>query len=237
MSKLSYPFVPCNESNYRKGRTSAVKFLVIHYTGNNGDTAEGNCKYFKNTVREASAHYFVDEDSICQSVRDTDTAWHCGTRGAYYHKTCRNANSIGIELCSRKHGNTYYFLEETIERAAELARELMEKYNIPIENVVRHYDVTHKICPAPFVHDEAAWDNFKERLDDEMTQEQFNKMADAWLASLGERATPAYAREAMQFFIDKGTFKGNVKGQAMAQKPLTRAEYCVLRKREIDKGL
>ena len=235
---MSYPFIPCNESNYRKGRASEIEFLVIHYTGNNGDTAEGNCAYFKNNRVSASAHYFVDEDGICQSVRDTDTAWHCGTKGTYYHKTCRNANSIGIELCSRENAAGYYFLRETIERAVELVRELMKKYNIPIENVVRHYDVTHKICPAPFVHDHAAWDDFKGRLADEMmTQEQFNKMADAWLASLGDRETPAFAQEAIRFFMDQGTFKGNTQGQAMAQKPLTRAEYCVLRKREIDAGL
>ena len=237
MSKLSYPFIPCKASNYRKGRASEIEFLVIHYTGNNGDTAENNCRYFASNSAGASAHYFVDEDSICQSVRDTDTAWHCGTRGVYYHKTCRNANSIGIELCSMKNSKGYFFRKETVERAVELVRELMEKYNIPIENVVRHYDVSHKICPAPFVNDEAAWEDFKRRLADEMTQEQFNKMADAWLASLGERATPAYAQEAIRFFMDQGTFKGNAQGQAMAQKPLTRAEYCVLRKREIDAGL
>ena len=234
---MSYPFIACNTNNYKRGRKQAIKFLVIHYTGNNGDTAENNCKYFQNNDVGASAHYFVDEDSICQSVKDTDTAWHCGTSGTYYHKTCRNANSIGIELCSRKNGNDYYFLEETVERAVGLVRELMEKYNIPIENVVRHYDVSHKNCPAPFVKDEAAWEDFKRRLSDEMTQEQFNKMADAWLATLAERATPAYAQEAVQFFMNQGTLKGNAQGQAMAQKPLTRAEYCVLRKREIDAGL
>lgn len=234
---LSYPFIACNPNNYTRGRKQAIKFLVIHYTGNNGDTAEGNCNYFKsNAIAGASAHYFVDEGGVVQSVKDSDTAWHCGTKAQYYHDSCRNANSIGIELCSRKHGSAYYFKDETVDNAVALAIELMERYNIPVENVVRHYDVTHKICPAPFVKDEAAWADFKGRLES-MTQEQFNKMANAWLASLGEQATPAYAREAVQFFRDKGTFKGNAQGKDMANKPLTRAEYCVLRKREIDKGL
>ena len=234
---MNYPFIPCNESNYKKGRISAIKFLVIHYTGNNGDTAKNNCDYFARTAnRGASAHYFVDENGVYQSVKDADTAWHCGTKKTYYHPTCRNANSIGIELCSRKRGDVYYFKDETVDNAVALALELMGQYGIPVENVVRHYDVTHKICPAPFVHDGAAWENFKGRLDG-MTQEQFNEMANKWLASLGEQATPAFAREAMQFFIDKGTFKGNAQGKPMANKPLTRAEYCVLRKREIDKGL
>ena len=235
---MSYPFIPCNTNNYRKGRSSAIQYLVIHYTGNNGDTAKGNCNYFKNNaIAGASAHYFVDESGVYQSVRDGDTAWHCGTSGNYYHKSCRNANSIGIELCSRKCGNVYYFKDETVDNAVDLVLELMDKYGIPVENVVRHYDVTHKKCPAPFVDNAAAWQDFKGRIDDDMTQEQFNKMADAWLASLGERDTPAFAKAAIQFFREKGTFKGNAQGKDMAQKPLTRAEYCVLRKREIDNGL
>lgn len=234
---MSYPFIACNTNNYKRGRKQAIEFLVIHYTGNNGDTAKGNCNYFKrNAIAGASAHYFVDERGVWQSVKDDDTAWHCGTKGQYYHDSCRNANSIGIELCSRMRGELYYFKDKTVDNAVALVLELMEKYNIPLENVVRHYDVTHKICPAPFVKDEAAWADFKGRLEG-MTQEKFNEMANRWLASLGEQATPAYAREAVQFFMEQGTFKGNAQGKPMANKPLTRAEYCVLRKREIDKGL
>lgn len=234
---MSYPFIPCNICNYTRGRAAAIKYIVIHYTGNDGDTAKGNCNYFaRNAIAGASAHYFVDENGVYQSVKDNDTAWHCGTRGAYYHKYCRNANSIGVELCSRKNSNGYYFKPETVERAADLVRELMEKYNIPAENVVRHYDVTRKICPAPFANNELAWEHFKGRLED-MTQEQFNEMANAWLASLAEQPTPDFAKSAVKFFMDQGTLKGNGRGEPMAQKPITRAEYCVLRKREIDAGL
>ena len=235
---MSYPFIQCNASNYTRGRSAAIQYIVIHYTANNGDTAQNNLRYFANNTNiGASAHFFCDEHEITQSVKVTDTAWHCGTSGAYYHKHCRNANSIGIEMCSRKDRNgKYYFKPETINNAVMLTTELMNKYNIPAENVVRHYDVTHKNCPAPFVENETAWQEFKGRFDS-MTQDQFNKMADRWLASLGEQSTPAFAVEAIQYFMDRGTFKGDAAGNAMANKPLTRAEYCVLRKREIDKGI
>ena len=55
----------------------------------------------------------------------------------------------------------------------------MEKYNVSIGNVIRHYDVTHKICPEPFVKDTKAWEDFKAQLtssdkenkeDEEMTE-------------------------------------------------------------------
>lgn len=147
-----------------KNDSSRIKYIVIHYTGNDGDTAYSNTKYFKTEYRGASAHYFVDETSIWQCVLDEDIAWHCGTTGTYYHKECRNTNSIGIELCSKKKDGKYYIPEETIERATELINYLRQLYNIPIENILRHYDVTHKNCPAPFVEDKTQWDNFLEKI-------------------------------------------------------------------------
>lgn len=158
-------FKQCNATNYRKGRTGAVQYIVIHYTANNGDTAKNNATYFANNANlYASAHYFVDENEIWQSVAEGDTAWHCGADTAYRHPVCRNYNAIGIELCSRISGGRYYFRDGTVELAAWLTRELMEKYGVTADRVVRHYDVTGKNCPAPFVEDQAQWRAFLDRL-------------------------------------------------------------------------
>ena len=151
--------------NFTKGRSGAIRYLVIHYTANDGDTAYNNTCWFKYNNRGASAHYFVDENSIYQCVSDENTAWHCGTMGTYKHPACRNGNSIGIELCSRKDlkGN-YYFKEQTITNTIELAKTLMQKYNIPVANVIRHHDVVQTPCPAPFVEHPEQWQSFKTRL-------------------------------------------------------------------------
>lgn len=157
--------IPANKSNYGDGRSvKAVKYVVIHYTANNGDTAKGNGKYFAGNKVGASAHYFVDDKDIVQSVEDNYTAWHCG--GKKYYSPCRNETSIGVELCSRRdeEGN-YYFSEATINNAVVITKNIMSKYNIPPERVIRHYDVTHKICPAPFVNNTKLWQNFKKRLE------------------------------------------------------------------------
>lgn len=154
-------FKQADTSNFKLGRTEPIKYIVIHYTANNGDKARGNIDYFARTKNlQSSAHYFVDENEVWQSVKDTDTAWHCGAK-TYKHNYCRNSNSIGIELCSRKDpSGKYYIKEETVSRAVELTKELMAKYNIPISNVIRHYDVTGKICPEPFVRNTKEWDKF-----------------------------------------------------------------------------
>ena len=156
-------FVSCDPSNYRAGRTQPVRYIVMHYTANNGDTARNNCDYYHRVGGlQASAHYFVDEHDAMQSVREGDTAWHCGAR-AYWHPECRNANSSGIEMCSRKRADgSYYIKPETVANAAALAREIMQRYGIDTDHVLRHYDVTGKICPKYYVENEDAWLAFRE---------------------------------------------------------------------------
>lgn len=168
-------FKQCNSTNYKIGRISGIKYIVIHYTANNGDTAKNNADYFANNPNlSASAHYFVDENEVYQSVKDNNTAYHCGAT-KYKHPECRNSNSIGIELCSRKDSKgNYYFKPETVKRAANLTINIMKKHNIPIKNVIRHYDVTGKICPAPFVNDEKQWKEFLSTLKQKTNLESGN---------------------------------------------------------------
>ena len=156
--------------NFNNGSINRIKYIVVHFTANNGDTAYGNTNYFK-SYRGASAHYFVDENGIYQSVEDKNIAWHCGAK-KYKHSTCRNSNSLGVELCSRKDSKgNFYFMDKTVDNAVELVKMLMAKYNVPIANILRHYDVTGKNCPEPFVRDVKAWKNFKDRLEEKVVKQ------------------------------------------------------------------
>lgn len=78
----------------------------------------------------------------------------------YYHKKCRNNNSIGIEMCLTSKN---MISDRTIQNTVELVQLLMKKYKIAPENVVRHYDVTHKLCPAPFI-EKQKWRELKKQL-------------------------------------------------------------------------
>lgn len=155
--------------NFWKGNGSGGakvnQYIVIHYVGA-VSTARNNAKFFYNSFRGASANYFVDENDVYRIVKDSDTAWHCGTTGAYKHPKCRNNNSIGIEMCCFNNNGTLDVSNKVVERTVELTKQLMAKYNIPANNVVRHYDVTGKICPAPFVSNPARWNDFKAKIGD-----------------------------------------------------------------------
>ena len=203
-------FISCNTANYRAGRTQPVRYIVMHYTANNGDTARNNCDYYHRVGgMQASAHYFVDEHGVMQSVLESDTAWHCGAR-AYWHPECRNSNSIGIEMCSRKRADgSYYIKPETVANAAALAKDIMQRYGIDTDHVLRHYDVTGKRCPMPWVDDPAQWDAFKASLapeentveeDDDMVR--YSKIEDV----------PDWAQDTVRALMDAGALKGDEHG-------------------------
>ncbi len=204
-------FVSCDPSNYRAGRTQPVRYIVMHYTANNGDTARNNCDYYHRVGGlQASAHYFCDEHGTMQSVHEDDTAWHCGAR-TYWHPECRNGNSIGIEMCSRKRDDgSYYIKPETVANAAALAREIMQRYGIDTDHVLRHYDVTGKRCPMPWVDDPAQWTAFLATLtpghpneEEKEPMTRYNKIDDV----------PAWARSDAQRLIDRGALRGNERGE------------------------
>ncbi len=166
---MDIKFKAADPSNHYAGRDgNAIRYIVLHYTANNGDTAQNNADYFAGANRRASAHYFVDENEVVQSVRDTDAAWHCGGSIESDHHPlrgiCTNRNSLGVEMCSDIVGGKYVITAQTVDLAVQLVRQLMAKYRIPIDRVVRHYDVTGKACPEPWVRDESLWRKFKARL-------------------------------------------------------------------------
>ncbi len=192
-----------NANNYG-GVRKKITYIVIHYTANDGDSDEANGNYFHNNIVHASAHYFVDGDSVTQSVPDQAVAWSVGgkkysntmqTGGGKWYGKCTNNNSISVELCDEVRNGKYDFSKATLDQAVALVRMLMKKYEIPIENVIRHFDVTGKRCPKPFVEDGQAWQRFKKRLIAEDTEEAeemvkyYNTLAEVptWAKPMVER--------------------------------------------------
>lgn len=152
----------CSSSNCTNCSSRTVSYVVMHYTGNAKDTASANCNYFKGSGRGASAHLFVDESNIYQSVELRDRAWHCGAT-KYKHKSCRNTNSIGIEMCTS--GN-YAIAEKTRINAAYVCAYICKLLGITADNVdtyvLRHWDVTGKDCPHNWTGtSNSNWTKFK----------------------------------------------------------------------------
>ena len=155
----------------RKRKKSTIKYIVIHYTAGSNDTAKNEVDYFaKYNNREAGAHFFVDrEGKIGRSIPMNRTAWAVGgnkypdTKGGKYYGKCNNYNSVSIELCAI---NTRYPSEKQTKAVKKLIK-YIHKYckNIPKDNVIRHYDVTGKVCPSIYAKPNSKkWKEFRDKV-------------------------------------------------------------------------
>lgn len=218
---IKQKFTPYNYTAMSKKRN---EYIVVHYVGA-VSSAKNNADYLFANSTSASAHYFVDEKDIYQVVRDKDKAWHCGGGlqgkfGHTFYQKCTNSNSIGVELCCKIKNGEWYFEDGTVENAAELIKYLMNKHDIPIERVIRHYDVTGKMCPMPFIN-EVIWTDFKNELRgaNAMTadeQRKFNALVEQVEKLTVEKdrvyhytqELPDWARPTIQKLLDKGIYAG-----------------------------
>lgn len=143
-----------------------IDYIAVHYTAGASSKA-GSAKAVRNVFlkRSASADFVVDDETIvqinpdlrnfyCWSVGDKKNAYSSG--GRLYGKA-KNSNTISIEICSNlakgasasaaNHAG-WTFTDAALDNARRLIRYLMKKYNVPKSNVVRHYDISGKVCPG-----------------------------------------------------------------------------------------
>lgn len=207
--------------NYGGSRNaSQIRYLVYHYTGNDGDKAANNAAYFQNNIVKASAHYFVDDTTVYLSVPELKVAWSVGgskypnaskTGGGTMYGVITNTNSISIEMCDTIRNGVYQASEATLANAAELGRKLMKKYGIPIENVYRHFDVTGKHCPSYLVSAQK-WAEFKKRLE---------------VKTMDNTPSPAH-KEGVEWAVNNGMLSGNSEGDLMLSQPVTRQQLMTI---------
>ena len=194
-----------NRSQVPVGRGSnKIQFIVVHYLGvpnvDNPNLWGGGY----------GGHYNVKRDGTVYMAADPKTAvvWHCGgglqgTEGHTFHRICTNYNSIGIE-CGVGYTDTkvkspsgdsdqWYFTTETQESLIWLVSKLMDQYGIGIDHVIRHFDVTGKICPNPYVKNNRlrtswTWAEFKTRL------EEYRKTGGYTVTEVGDASLPFMVR-------------------------------------------
>ncbi len=202
--------MPAHPTNTWSRYDTKFEFIVMHYVGA-VSTARNNGQYYGNTPNiGASAHFFVDEREIVASVPLTMAAGHCGVdysggkapfwngKGTY----STNRRSIGIEMCCKKDKNGSWYIEpKTVERTIPLVKWLMQEYNIPIDRVIRHYDVCWKNCPAPWVEHKEQWIAFKKRISEQEDEEEMVRYKTV-------EELPAPYRADIQTLIDKDKLRG-----------------------------
>ena len=152
-----------------------VNGVVVHYVANPGSSAQANRNYFAQLSEQtvppteetltpddnapkltyASSHFIIDMDgSIIQCVPLSEISY-CSNQ--------RNIDTIAIEVCHPD--ETGEFTEESYASLVRLTRWLCETYTLTGNDLLRHYDITEKLCPLYYVEHPSAWETFKQEVD------------------------------------------------------------------------
>lgn len=128
-----------------------IKDIVIHYVGNPGTTAQNNRDFFDKDETEVSSHFVVGlKGEIIQCL----PLWE---RSAASNN--RNKDTISIEVYHPD--GTGKFNDATYTSVVKLTAWLLKETGLSGDNVIRHYDVTGKLCPIYYVNNPDKWEAFK----------------------------------------------------------------------------
>ena len=128
-----------------------INNIVIHYVGNPNTSAKNNRDYFDKVSTTVSSHFIVGLDGEviqCVPIYERSAA-----------SNNRNKDTISIETCHPDESGK--FNENTYNSLIKLTAYLCYEFDLSQDDVIRHYDVTGKICPKYYVENEEEWENFK----------------------------------------------------------------------------
>lgn len=130
-------------------------YIVIHETDNwsKGADAKAHATAMKNGNLAGTVHYYVDSKSVYQTLDHSDGAWAVGDGKGKYGIT--NRNSINIEICVNPETDYY----KAVDKAEQLAAQLLKRYGWGTDRLKRHYDASRKNCPRR-IQAEGRWPEF-----------------------------------------------------------------------------
>lgn len=157
--ELNVDLLDVNEYSRPAISLPEVRGVVVHYTANPGSSAKANRDYFNGLkdahTTKASSHFVIGLDGeIIQCIPSTEIS---------YASNDRNKDTLSIECCHPD--DTGQFNESTYQSLVQLTGWLCSRFGLTSQDVIRHYDVTGKICPKYFVDHEDAWEQFRSDVD------------------------------------------------------------------------
>ncbi|MCI8514992.1 MAG: N-acetylmuramoyl-L-alanine amidase [Lachnospiraceae bacterium] len=149
---ITKAYIPVNEFSRPGDKLDAVNGVVVHYIGNPGTNGWQNHDYYENLAvsgeASVSSNFIIGLDgTVILCVPLDEVA---------YASNNRNSDTISIECCHPDAEGV--FTDATYQSLVRLCAWLKELYGLDTEDIIRHYDVTGKICPKYYVENEEAWE-------------------------------------------------------------------------------
>lgn len=153
-SWVEVKLIEVDGASRRGEKLEAVRDIAVHYVANPGSSAVANRNYFNSPESTTSSHFIVGlegEVILCVPLDEKSSATNE-----------RNRDTISIEVCHPD--ETGRFSQQTTASLIRLLSYLLEEFDLERENIIRHYDVTGKLCPKYYVENPDAWEELKGRV-------------------------------------------------------------------------
>lgn len=197
-----------------------IQYIAIHYTAgvnSKKGAARSSASWFGRSTTQASADFIVDDVQAVQYNGDIYNryCWAVGGHeggkyGGSLYGIAKNRNTISIEICSNNTSGKitypndprYSFSQAAVDNAVELTKQLMQQFHIDANHVVRHYDISAKLCPGIIgwnkdSGDDSKWIEFKKRIGGVIEEIKY-KVRAAWGNEASQKGAFVYLDKAKE---------------------------------------
>ena len=156
-----------NKNSRPQTKLKKVNGIVVHYTANPGTDAMANRNYFESrkdkpdqTKYKVSSHFIIGLDgTIVQCIPLDEIS---------YASNDRNKDTVSIECCHPNKSGKFSAATQTA--LIQLCAWLCGNYGMDTSDIIRHYDVTGKMCPKYYVKHKDAWTTLKKNISIELSR-------------------------------------------------------------------
>lgn len=233
---------------------------LINYLGKNYSGNDWNHTYVEAGVFGWIGKAADGSIGFVQTLPFSSENWGVGTGWTGYGLNYFGGKGyLQVEICEDGLNDYNYFLK-TYNEACEVVAALCVKYgwnplgynniwgyNIPV--ITSHYEAYQYGFGTGHVDPDGHWwckwgvtvDDFRNDIkklidnrneeEDEVNQEQFNQMANTWMADLAKQPVDEWAKGAIEWAIQEGIFVGDENGSVMPRKPISRQEFAAVLQR------
>ena len=152
-----------------RGREPMLRILgvTLHWYGKPGQPADEVWRYFQGRTDIGSAHYILDPTTAIHCIPLDEIAYHAGPMAATTPEARKrwgeypNSHLIGIEMAHDDWAGR--IAPATLAKARMLCAWLCWRFDLnPMSDIVRHFDVTGKLCPRWLVTHPEELDDFRD---------------------------------------------------------------------------
>ena len=148
-------------------KLEAVRDIAVHYVANPGSGAMANRNYFEGKESTTSSHFIVGLEGEILILIPTDEQSVATNE--------RNPDTISVEVCHPD--STGKFSPPTYKSLIRLLAYLCNENGLTEENLIRHHDVTGKMCPLYYVEHPEAWEKIKSDVKESLAKGDYNDPA------------------------------------------------------------